>query len=83
MKYKNHILKMQEFKGFYDNWCSMLGYYNTNEQAYEATERLYKENFGKRRDKNLESFKVTVSKYFNKPQVKPKKKKVAKNKKNQ
>jgi len=82
MKYQNHILKMQEFIGFYDKWCSMLGYYNTNEQAYEATERIYKNYFGKRRYKNFESFKVTVSKYFNKTPVNPKKKKVAKNKKN-
>jgi len=78
MKYQNHILKMQEFIGFYDKWCSMLGYYNTNEQAYEATERIYKNYFGKRRYKNFETFKNTVSRHFGKPLSKPKRRRIKK-----
>ena len=58
---------MQSFQGFYDKWCALLGYYNTNEQAYEATERIYKEHFGTTKYKNFETFKSMVSRHFKKP----------------
>lgn len=66
MKYSPHILRMQTFEGFYDKWCSLLGYYNTNEQAYDAAERIYIAHFGQSRWKNFESFKVRVSQHFGK-----------------
>ena len=59
---------MQSFHGFYDKWCALLGYYNTNEQAYEATERIYKEHFGTTKYKNFETFKTMVSRHFKKPE---------------
>ena len=71
MRYEDHILKMQEFTGFYDKWTSLLGYYKTNEEAYYAAERIYHEHFGKDKYKNFESFKTQVSKYFNKPKPIP------------
>jgi hypothetical protein len=64
MKYEPHILRMQEFIGFYDQWCSLIGYYQTHLEAYEATERMYENYFGKRRYKNFETFKVLVSRHF-------------------
>jgi len=57
---------MQSFQGFYDKWCALLGYYSTNEQAYQATERLYKEHFGTTKYKNFETFKSMVSRHFKK-----------------
>jgi len=72
---------MQEFTGFYDMWTSLLGYYKTNEQAYMATERIYREHFGVNRYANFDSFKSTVSYHFNKnAPEKPKNKPVTRKK---
>jgi hypothetical protein len=60
--YDAHILAMQEYPGFYQQWVSRLAYYPTNEAAYEATEEFYSLYFGRRKYKNYESFKVIMSK---------------------
>lgn len=49
--------------GFYDRYILLLAYYETNEQAYEATERQYAEIVGRRRFKCYESFKSSYSQW--------------------
>ena len=49
-------------QGFYERYVKMLAYYETNEQAYEATERQYCEVVGRNRFTCFQSFKTpTVS----------------------
>lgn len=50
-------------QGFYERYVKMLAYYETNEQAYEATERQYAEVVGKRRFANFQSFKTAYSQF--------------------
>ena len=45
-------------QGFYERYVKMLAYYETNEQAYEATERQYAEVVGRRRFAGFPSFKT-------------------------
>lgn len=63
IKYDKAILALQDLGGFYDYYCQMISYYSTYEQAYEAVERVYEAHFDRRRYKNFESFKVTLSKW--------------------
>lgn len=50
-------------QGFYERYVKMLAYYETNEQAYEATERQYAEVVGRRRFASFQSFKTAYSQY--------------------
>ncbi len=50
-------------QGFYERYVKMLGYYETNEQAYEATERQYAEVVGERRFSSFQSFKSAYSQF--------------------
>lgn len=49
--------------GFYERYIFLLAYYETNEQAYDATERQYAEIVGRRRFKGYESFKSSYSQW--------------------
>ena len=84
MIYEDHILKMQDFHGFYAKWTSLIGYYKTHEEAYDAVERIYFTHFKRTRYKNFETFKSTVTKQL-KPEspvtVRPAKKVVKKRRK--
>jgi len=85
MIYEDHILKMQDFHGFYAKWTSLIGYYKTHEEAYVAAERIYFTHFKRTRYKDYDSFKVRVSQNFGKVTPEPKavkrRKRIVKNKK--
>lgn len=49
--------------GFYERYASLLAYYETNEQAYDATERQYTSVVGRRRFKSYDSFKSAYSQW--------------------
>lgn len=49
--------------GFYERYIFLLAYYETNELAYDATERQYAEIVGRRRFKGYESFKSSYSQW--------------------
>lgn len=65
-KYDKAILALQEMAGFYDYYCRMLSYYSTNEEAYEAVERVFESHYDRRRYKNFETFKVSLSRWLGK-----------------
>lgn len=55
---EKHILELLEPEGFMKQFYLFCGEYIGDQQkAYEATERLYKQNFGKRRYSNWLCFK--------------------------
>jgi len=65
-KLEKHILKLLDTQGFIDKYWEMLGEYSTGEAAYEAAERLHITNFGERKYKNFESFRVNMSRFLKK-----------------
>lgn len=50
-------------QGFYERYVKMLAYYETNEQAYDATERQYCEVVGRNRFTCFQSFKTAYSQF--------------------
>jgi hypothetical protein len=52
-----YILQLMEFDGFCKQFYLYCGDYQNQEQAYEATERLYSGYFGKRKYASWECFK--------------------------
>ena len=54
---------ISDANGFYERYVRMLALYETNEQAYEATELQYMEVVGKRRFASFQSFKSSYSQY--------------------
>lgn len=50
-------------QGFYERYVKMLAFYESNEQAYEATERQYAEVVGRRRFASFQSFKTAYSQF--------------------
>ena len=63
-KYEKHILKMLTIEGFYAEWISRLPHTQSHEEAYETAEIFFKSYFDKRRFKNYETFKSSVSKWL-------------------
>jgi hypothetical protein len=53
-------------KGFIDAFWEMLSYYCNHEEAYEAVERQYEAQFGKRKYASFESFRICRDKFLNK-----------------
>lgn len=49
--------------GFYERYAYLLAYYETNEQAYDATERQYASVVGRARFRAYESFKSSYSQW--------------------
>jgi len=50
------------FKEFLQQFWRMLAYYDTHEEAYEAVERQYENQHGKRKYKNYNSFRTVRDK---------------------
>jgi hypothetical protein len=63
-RYQPEILSMLEMPGFYARYCKMISRHETNEEAYEATERQFKSYFGKPKFKNYESFASRLSQWL-------------------
>lgn len=57
MKYEDHILALQELEGFCRQFYLYCGEYGTQQRAYEATERMFQQYFGKRKYADFESFR--------------------------
>ena len=47
-RYEPEILGMLELPGFYARYCKMLSQYETNKEAYEATERQFNSYFAEK-----------------------------------
>jgi hypothetical protein len=60
----DYILKLQEIKGFTENFIEVLSFYTTQEEAYEAVERIYFRYFQKRKYANFESFRQCRNRYY-------------------
>jgi hypothetical protein len=58
-------MKNNTFESFLQVYYSNLGNCSY-EQSYEKTEAWYKEKFGKRKYKNYEVFRKTMSRFVNK-----------------
>lgn len=52
--------------GFIDRYIRNLAYYTKCEEAYERTEAQYVALIGQRRYKTYDSFRVAMSRHFNK-----------------
>jgi hypothetical protein len=65
-RYEKHILALQKIEGFYNEWTSRFGYAKSNEEAYEMTEVFFQAYFGKRRFKNYDCFRSSVSQWLKK-----------------
>ena len=61
-KNDKHILKLLTFEGFLQMFHDMMACYQTYKEAYEATERMHKNYFGKRKYSSYYSFKSYRSK---------------------
>lgn len=53
------LLKLLEFDGFCDLFYQYCKEYSTQEKAYDAAERIFQSNFGKKKYASWESFKNT------------------------
>jgi hypothetical protein len=60
----DHILKLQNIKGFTENFIEILSFYTNQEDAYEAVERIYFRHFQKRKYANFESFRQCRNRYY-------------------
>ena len=56
MLYPDHILRMLDFEGFNAKFEELLLEYDTHEQAYDATERIFYSKFRRHRYSCFESF---------------------------
>lgn len=56
---EKHIVELTTHEGFIKQYNLFLSEYNTAKKAYEATERMYKSNFGKEKYSSYHSFKNT------------------------
>lgn len=56
-KIPEHIQKLQKIENFYALNVELRIDYGTNERAYEAAERIYKQYFGCTRYKNFDSYR--------------------------
>jgi hypothetical protein len=65
-RYDKHILALQKIEGFYAEWISRFAYSKSNEEAYESTEVFFQAYFGKRRFKNYDCFRSSVSQWLKK-----------------
>jgi len=65
-RYQPEILAMLGIEGFYARYCKMIAEYDTNTEAYEATERQFESYFKRRRFKNWESFASMLSQWLKK-----------------
>lgn len=63
-RYQPEILRMLTMQGFYDRYCLMICRNETNEKAYESTERQLLSYFGIRRYKNYETFTSALSRWL-------------------
>ena len=61
-KYPEDILNLQSFEGFRDRYYGYLSDSDNYKDAYETTENEYETYYGKRKYKNYDSFRVTLSK---------------------
>lgn len=61
--YEPHIMELHSKKGFIDRYYILIQDYPTYEDAYEATERQYKQYFGERKYSDYDSFRVILSRY--------------------
>ena len=61
-----NILKLLTPKGFIEYYYKICLEYNTNIEAYEATEKLYYKWFGKNRYSNYESFRIVKNRNLKK-----------------
>ena len=52
-----HILALLEFDGFCNLYYQYCKEYSTQEKAYEAAERIFQNNFGKRKYSDYQSFR--------------------------
>ena len=59
-----HIQRLLTTEGFINAFWAMCSDYNTHMEAYEAVERLYERNFGKRRYASFESFWQVKKRYL-------------------
>ena len=56
---EKHIADLTTHDGFVKQYNLFVAEYNNHKEAYEATERLYKSNFGKNKYSDYHSFKNT------------------------
>jgi hypothetical protein len=63
-KYAPHILELLDVEGFIRQYWMFIQDYETYEQAYNATERLYKKFFGKNKYSSFTSFKRTYYRHL-------------------
>jgi hypothetical protein len=63
-RYEKHILNLQTIQGFYNEWISRFAYSKNNEAAYESTEVFFETYFGKRRFKDYDSFRSSISQWL-------------------
>ena len=61
-----YILELLNFEGFLKVFYRYCAHYSTQELAYDAVERLYEANFGKRKYANFESFRQIRNRFLKK-----------------
>ena len=54
-------IKKAKFQEFVQQFHRMLAYYDTNVDAYEAVERQYEKQHGKRKYSNYDSFRTVMA----------------------
>lgn len=65
-KYPKWILKVINTGGYIEKYIEFKADYRKAIEAWEATERFYKQYFGKNRYASYESFCVNMKRYLNK-----------------
>jgi hypothetical protein len=65
-KIPQNILKLLDLEGFIAQYYSFCSKYDTNLEAYNATEELYEQWFLKRRYSDYESFRVVKNRSLKK-----------------
>lgn len=68
MSLEPHLQRLLTTEGFIDSFWSMCIDYKTQEQAYEAVERLYERTFGKRRYSGFDSFRTIRDRFIKQKQ---------------
>jgi len=65
-----YILELLTVEGFIKRYLEMLTDYGSCQHAYEAAERQYEANFGKRKYSDYDTFRTILSRHVNKKRKK-------------
>ena len=65
-KIKEEYLKLDTIEGFLQQFYLFCCEFDAEQQAYDATERMYKRIFGHNKYSNYHSFKNTRNEYYRK-----------------